>query len=484
MKFFLRHWDKILLSIFIISYIGIFSYFSILRHNAFASGFDLGNADQTVWNTIKGRIFTLTGDQTNISRFSIHADLILILLSPLYLLWNNVRMLLLSQSVFLALGAIPVYLLSQTLLKNKIISLILVLMYLLNPGLQWTNIYDFHGVSMAIPFLLFTFYFAYTKRWGWFAVFAFLAMLTKEEISLSIAWLGVFIFFFLKERKLGVFIFFSGIIWFLLMVFVVIPHFNPSGRHWALLWYQFNENSSESAVQLPLPEIFIKNFTSSDAKEYYISLIKPFALLPIFGLPWSFLALPELFVNLLSVHAQMHSIVFHYDSGITPWLTIGTVFAVYYLKKLFIKISAFQHLLYYLLYVGVFGALVIALRINYHYSPLPTTPSCWRLIYNVTNEDKEFENLLKKIPESASITASPEIRPHVTHREYSFTLPAATSSADFIALIDQNRIVGNYDPKEFELVLRDQLAQSTDYILIKHIGHFYLYKKADYRFTL
>ena len=126
--------------------------------------------------------------------------------------------------------------------------------------------------------------------------------------------------------------------------------------------------------------------------------------------------------------------------------------------------------------------LLFALRFNYHYSPLPTTPSCWCFMYQPSKEDKEFEALLQKIPQDASITASPEIRPHTTHREKAFTLPVATASADFIALIDQNRMVGNYDPKDFELRLQDQLKTSKDYALIKHTGHFYLYKRADYKY--
>lgn len=41
----------------------------------------------------------------------------------------------------------------------------------------------------------------------------------------------------------------------------------------------------------------------------------------------------------------------------------------------------------------------------------------------------------------------------MTRRENSFNLPTATPSADFIAIIDQNRIVGDYNAKDFELKL-------------------------------
>ena len=478
----MKYWDKIILVLLILTYIVTLGTLSILRHNAFASGFDLGNMDSTVWNTLQGRIFMLSQDGKMISRFSIHADLILILLSPLYFLWNNVRMLVLSESIFLAIGAIPVYLLSTKILRNKLLSLSIVFLYLLNPGIQWTDIYDFHGVSLAIPFLLFSFYFAYTKKWKWYAIFIFLVLLTKEQIPLTVALLGLFIALVFKEKKVGLLTFTTGILWFLLMVFLVMPRFSPEGKHWALTWYQFTDASGISK-SLPTPKILLDKFLfAPDTIPYYISLLKPFAFLPLVGFPWLIIGLPELTVNMLSSHGQMRSIIFHYDSGITPWLVIATIFGLFYLQKLFRKIRYTKKYSQYIVYGITLLVLLFAVRFNYHYSPLPTTPSCWCFMYQPTKEDKEFEAILQKIPQRASITASPEIRPHTTHREKAYTLPVATTSADFIALIDQNRMVGNYDPKDFELRLRDQLKTSKDYTLVKHIGHFYLYKRTDYKY--
>lgn len=206
-KLFLRrlliNWDFFVLSLLILIYIFTLVTLSIRRHDAFASRFDLSNMDQTLWYTLHGHFFQLRNPDELMSRFSIHADLILVLLSPLYLIWDDVRMLIASESVFLALGAIPVYLLSLKLLKNKIISLVIAAVYLLNPGMQWTDIYDFHGVSLAIPFILYAFYFAYIKRWIWYGVFVLLALLTKENISLIIAMLGIAVFFVFKKKWIG-----------------------------------------------------------------------------------------------------------------------------------------------------------------------------------------------------------------------------------------------------------------------------------------
>ena len=477
-SFLIRHWDLVLLTIFILAYSIIFSELSILRHNAFASNFDLANMSQTVWNTLHGRPFALSGAEGTISRFSIHADIILILISPLYLIWERAVTLLVTQSFALGLGAIPVYFLSKKVLNSKLISLSLVLAYLLNPAMEWTNIYDFHGVALAIPFLLSAFYLAFIKKWKWFWLFVFLALTTKEEISLLVATMGLAIFFVFKEKKVGLTTFLVGITWFIAMVFFIIPHFSADSSDWALDLYApaiqkiFEIRNLNSALDL-----FRGYFLSSQAFNYYITLLKPFSFLPILGFPWILLAAPEFVVNLLSTDPQMQGLTFHYDSGITPFIVIATIFGVKYLLNFlnfFKNLARFKSKILILIAVLI---TFVALRVNYHYSPLPTTPSCWCLSYQVTQDDIDFAKVIAKIPVKASVTSSGEIRPHIARRENSFTLPGHAGTADYVAILDENRIVGDYSPKDFENFLLKDPEFLSNHQLISHINHFYLFKK-------
>lgn len=479
---FFSHKDWVFLAVLICIYAVTLSYFAIARHNSFSSGYDLANADQTVWNTIHGNFFSLSSKGKLLSRLTIHADFILALLSPLYLLWDNVRFLLVIQSFFLALGAIPVYLLSLHTVKNKIVSFVLVFVYLLNPGMQWTNMYDFHGIALAIPLLLFTFYFAVTKRWGWYVFFALLSILTKEEVSLIIAMMGIYIVLYVKNKKAGLLSFLFGICWFFVTVFAVMPYFRGGTEHWAFAWYHLSEPESEGDTsKTPILGVIVNRLLFAyDVPPYYFSLLKPFGIfLPLIRLPELLLSSPEIVINTLSTHAEMRGIMLHYDSGITPFLIISTIFglgAVYDFTKKNKRLSPYSnHILYgltvYLLFISV--------RVNYPNTPLPYSPNCWCRMYEVTDKDKQFEELLAKIPQDASVTSSPEIRSHVTHRVKSFTLPryADTDTVDYIAIIDQNRLVGDYSPKEFELGLIDRLSKGHTYQLVQHIDHFYLFKK-------
>jgi hypothetical protein len=132
-----------------------------------------------------------------------------------------------------------------------------------------------------------------------------------------------------------------------------------------------------------------------------------------------------------------------------------------------------------LLYVVCLMTIAFALRFNYHYSPLPTTPSCWCFIYNVTDEDKAFEKALQSLPPDASITASLEVRPHVNHRKEAYFVPSATNSAQFIALITQNRIIGNYESKNYENKLIPILLSDKNHLVRFRSEHFYLFEKVN-----
>jgi uncharacterized membrane protein len=473
-EFLKKHWDKVVLTLLICTYIGAMATLSVLRHNAFASNFDLSNMDHTLWNTLYGNFFSLRFGEEYVSRLSVHADFILILLSPLYLIWNDVRVLIISESVFLALGAIPTYLLAYKVLKNKIISIAIVLVYLLNPGMQWTDFYDFHGVSLAIPLLLAAFYCVYTKNWKWFAIFSFLALLTKEQISLYIMMLGFFIFFVFKERKIGVITSAIGIVWFVTMVFIVIPNFSPQGAHWGLDMYQSNVSIQKTNISINAD--LIKKFFTPDTFNYYNNLLKPFAYIPLLGFPWLLLSFPELGINVLGM-GSMKTIHFHYDSGITPSLAIATIFGIYYFSLLLQRLKPFKKYAKTLIYILCLSMIVVALRVNYNLSPLPTTPSCWCFIYDVKEEDKAFEKALQAIPNDASITASLEVRPHVNHRKDVYFVPIATESAQFIALITQNRIVGNFEPKEYENKLIPILLASKEHKVRFRSKHFYLFER-------
>ena len=319
-----KNWDKLLLAILIGVYIITFSTLSILRHNAFSSALDLGNMDQTVWNTLNGNFFSLTNNGQNVSRLAVHGDFLLVLFAPLYALWSNPRILLIAQSIYLGLGAVPLFLIAKSVLRNRAVALGFVLIYLLNPLIQWVNIFDFHTVSFMVPAFLSLFYCALNKRWKWYWLWFVLILLTKEETALQVFLFGISLWVVFKNRKIGVLTSLISGLWFCFLFFILMPKFSQSGEHWALAWYQNDGVGSLMNRVLFLPEI----------QNYYNLLLRSFGFLPLFGFPWLLLAGPEIAINVLSSHSEMHSIQYHYTSGIIPILLIASIYGVRYFSSL------------------------------------------------------------------------------------------------------------------------------------------------------
>ncbi len=97
-----------------------FGALSVLRHLAFNTGrFDLGNMVQAVWSTAHGDILEVTnlrGEQ--ISRLGVHFDPILAAFAPLWWLWPDPSLLLVSQAAAVSLGALPLYALARKHLES------------------------------------------------------------------------------------------------------------------------------------------------------------------------------------------------------------------------------------------------------------------------------------------------------------------------------------------------------------------------------
>jgi uncharacterized membrane protein len=169
-------------------YAVLFGALSLIRHWSFHStGLDLGVFDQVVWNTSQGRFMesTLSLDRcVPHSFFGDHFSPILIALVPLYWLFPHPETLLVVQTVALALGALPIYLIARRLLPRGIERLIWILAYVVGAPLAFITLYDFHEVALAVLPLGLAMYFLVTRRTLPLILALLVAFTVKEEIAL------------------------------------------------------------------------------------------------------------------------------------------------------------------------------------------------------------------------------------------------------------------------------------------------------------
>ena len=445
-NFILNNKIEVFLVLSVIVYILYFTIVSFLRFDNFYTGrFDLGNMDQTVWNTSLGRIFQMTDpDGTNIiSRLSFHADFILILFAPFYWFLPDPRLLLFTQTFIVGFGAFFVFLLAKDVLKNKSISFVLAISYLLNPALEYANLYDFHAVTLATTFLLGAFYFLRLKKYILFILFAILSALTKENVWLTVSFFGIYIimqtfysFFKTKTRAMqitkrqifGILIFITSIAIFCYLVFNIIP-LNRGGDHFAFNYYSDFGNSPSDILKNAVftPQKTLGLLIQKERLDYLLQIFSPVGFLPILSLSTLFFAFPDLMINLLSNNSQLHQIYFQYTSIITPFLFIATIFAVRNIKRVIPSIPNWMFIAYLALF-AIYSAHALG--------PLPGAKNPNLDMIVKPRQNKEVINsVLSRIEEKDTVAATNNLGSHLSRRQEIFTIPIGMDKAEVLAFL-------------------------------------------------
>lgn len=400
-----------------------FGALSILRYRSFNTGrFDLGNMTQAVWATAHGHplaVTNLRGDQ--VSRLGSHVDPILVFLAPLWWVWPSPSMLLTAQAVAIALGALPVFWLAGKHLGSKRAGLGFALAYLLYPAVEWLTLNEFHPVALACPLLLFAFWYLDDDRLVPFAVFAALAALTKEEIPLVIAGMGIWYAFSRRRFRLGGSIALLGLVVALVSVEVVLPHFNEGASSEFYSRYGALGDSPAEILETGLtrPDQLLAAAFDWRGIGYLAELLLPLALLFAAAPLVLVAAIPELGLNLLSATHTQTSIHHHYTAGLIPPLIVGSVLGAGRLARGDNRRG-----------IALTGlAVVVALAGNYRlgafplWRGLPGAGSYQARASHVSAHDRAADRAVQLIPDGAIVSATNSLGSHLSARRRFLSFP-------------------------------------------------------------
>lgn len=472
---------EITLAFFTFFYFIYFTFASFLRYDNFFTGrFDLGNMDQTVWNTMNGRIFQITdpnGTQI-MSRLAFHADFILILISPLYKLWANPKMLLLLQTFVLAVGSFFVYLIAKEITKNKKFSLLISTCYLIYPALLYSNLYDFHAVTLATTFLLSAYYFFIKRKNLYLLLSLFFAGITKEEIWMIVAIFGLAMIFCeiyrnklkqgLRNISLGLFIFITGIFLFYILIWKVIPMYRGQA-HFALSYYSDFGGSATGVVSNILlnPIKTITTLLKPDNLRYLLDIFGPLGFIA-FLFPFTLIfAVPDLGINLLSSNSQLHQIYYQYTAAVTPFIFISTIYGAFYLSKKFKKLDLEK--------IGLL-ILIISIFFQYLLGPLPFTKKAnISIFYNDFYYSGMIDSYLNSIPKKYSIASTNNLGSHLSRRQNIYTIPVGIKKADVILFLLNDPFAQPSLKAQKEMVYK--LQKDKNYVEVFRKDDFYVFEK-------
>jgi uncharacterized membrane protein len=336
----------LLLFLAMVVYTIVMGYESVLRYDTFkATAFDLGNMDQAVWNTLHGRFLVWTNQGDNYfgppTRLAQHVEPIFFLLSLLYVFHSDPRILLIFQTLALASGALPVFLLTRKHLPEwPLLAAVMTFAYLILPALLGVNIFDFHPVALATPLLLYAILAITYKHYFWFVLACLLAAATKEEIPTVVALLGFLVIWKYKIPRIGTILFICGILWTLIAMAFIEPHFYTGTQH-NTFWYRYEAlGSSPSAAIVNIlfhPWILITTFVTFDRIYYLLNIFRGIGFLAIFAPEWLLPTLPNFALNLLSNDKLLYTGIYQYNAPIIPFVMMSSIIGLQRVMKLWAR---------------------------------------------------------------------------------------------------------------------------------------------------
>jgi uncharacterized membrane protein len=407
---------------------------------------DLGNMDQSIWNTLHGRPFHQTNQPGATNRLSLHVEPILLPISLLYLIYSSPVTLFIFQSIVVALGAVPVFALARFKLKNDGLALLFAAVYLMFPAIQGATLLDFHAITLAPTFLLAAFYFLETRRSRWFALFAVLAAACKEDITLLVMMMGFYAFFVNHQRHLGIITIALSVLWAYLAVFVIPPAFAGTEN---IHWNRYG-HLGDTPLQIVLnffiqPQLVLNHLQRVEALDYLRLLLTPTAFTALLSPLTLLLALPSLGINLLSNFPPMQRVnSLIYAAPIVPAVIISSIYGVANLKRMVCQVSSVKYqvsgirgrvssvkdpmsssnssasrLTFHVsLFNPLIGGLILTAAFAYHlhygYFPWGGQFRGWE---EITDHHRRAERLFAQVPTGAALSAQDRLNPHVSQRE-------------------------------------------------------------------
>ncbi len=441
------HWSLLLL---ILTFVSYFGYYVTLRHLAFESfGYDLGNVSQAIWSTTQGQPLRMTTMADLSSRWALHFEPILLLFAPLYTLFPSPLTLVITQTVIVSFGAVPIYWLAKEWLSSEWAGVLYAALYLMFPALQAAVVFDFHGVTLAMTFLAFALWALYKERFVTFLIWSLLAMACKEDMPLLVMMMGGYMLLFQRRWKNGFITITVSLGWFVLANFFIIPANSPVQENIHIERYgELGDSMGEVITAFIIRPFDVIAIAFSPSRlPYWIRLTMPVAFTSLFNPVTLLFALPSLAINTLSNNPLVYRPdVFHYTAPIVPFIIVSSINGVAWLSR---KLSN-QSKPHYRRWKNRLLMIVLGASLSYHilagYTPLSLSLQ-WP---NFDRHDILAAQMIhRSISNEVSISAQNSLTAHLANRSEIYIFPKKSEDADYIALDLTGNFFPSLTPQEF-----------------------------------
>jgi len=410
-----------------------------------------------------------------------HFDLYLPLLSPLIYVFGTYT-LLIVQIVATLLGGWGVYKLIGLYTDDNWMPVLASAVFFLSFGIIHAIAFDYHSnvlTSIMLPWLL---YFLKRKRYVWTSVFVVLFVIGKENMSLWLFFIAIGLMWdYRKEKKalwhLVAYAVFA-LAYFFIINMIVMPRLGGNGGGFAR-YAHLGDNYAEIAKNLILdPGKTLRLLFTNTSKvsyldgvkaEFYYCALASGMLLTLLKSNYLLMLIPLIAQKMLAVDGNFWGVSFQYSVEFVPVLAVSSFLVLVKLKNRKWRI--------------VLGfALLLSTLLTTFYTigvPKSTIKVDQLCVYQGRHyEQKEFDvkyarELMKMIPEDASVSASSMFVPHLAMRDNIQNYANATKiDADYV-LITEHYV--NFERKGKVL-----FTNRSDYETVASDGRLHLFRRKSH----
>ncbi len=454
----------------IIAFIVFLGIMATVKYDNFGYRNDLGFFEQIIYNTLHGD-FYYHAETLNHTYFSNHNVPLLLLVSGVYYLFSGPMTLVFMTIIFLAVTAIPVYLIAERVLKSRLAGMVFAAGFLLSPLVWNLALFDFYPLNFSPLFFAWAFLFMIKEDWTKFYIALFLLLIVKETTAIITLLLGVFMLF-KQHKKHALAVILIAVFFIILSFKIIIPYASgpdQSGYMFFDMRYSYLgsdpveigntivTNPKEALTHTPMNEK-ISYLLFLGRQHSFISFLSPEIL---------FIGLGDFLANILADGTSFfpHYLDFQKDFHHSAALVmIFMIAAIYGFRRLIGWLKLEKHKKY----------LLFALLVLFIYSLISSGIILLAKQEWNRAEAKTYEETILQIPDSASVAAPPALYSHLTERKETLFFSKVgkyydSSDADYV-IVDK-RIIAEKNVGYREYIARllgyEQTWEMNNIIILK-----------------
>jgi len=381
--------------------------------------YDMGIYDQAIWLTSRGHSFMSV---RGMNVWGHHFNPILLFFVPFYWLGAGPAFLYVVQACGLALGAVPAYLIARDKFRTPWMGLLFAFVYLMYAPVQWISWAMFHPEALVITPLLFAWWFATKQRWGWFFAMVLLALSTREDAALAVIMMGPVLLVYLRNApgyrlvvQRCVAVMALGAVWYLACTKLILPAFNDGKEPFYITYFYGNYGTTTPEILTTIlrhPDRVVNDAVQHDRLVFYKQMSWPMGWLYLANPLALVMAAPQLLASVIGLSPYARMIRYQYTAVMIAPMLIASIHGGYTLWRFRVARSVLPVWL-----------LLCSYTTNVAWSPSQLNEGDFGVWSQPHPRHESLRRALTYVPEDASVSASYQLLPHLSHRERIYDWP-------------------------------------------------------------